>query len=790
MAPVFAKTSGVRTSASAVFEGKNSVAAVTQAVATFEAVLTPYFQMRVQKPSKPGGTAVTLTDADLFAIAKHWDMLSPSFKALYLKATQIPADMKQYVSPSGHFEIYYYTSGIEAVDVTDTIGYSSSDWRTRTHTPNGVPDYVDEVAFAADSAWSMEIDGFGFKSPWPDVDAVHTSDRYKISLRYIRDEYGYPDPSTYANTFPQAPAPSGNIGFTSYIELRNEWNESGWSENNLDYTTHPEKAVRVTCCHEFFHGVQFTMARLNNSPLYVDDFPATFLEASAVLMEDLGFDYVNDYFQYAKDFLKNPFKTTFEYIYDPNDDIYKNALATMYLFQFAYPSPRIDFIKNLLFNNYRQFTKFYNNLILASGQAGRTWADLLGSFYTGSYYTGGRAVAGRFIKDAPLLDADWDYLQDQTDRSFSVAKTVQPFGMNTFSFTKHNGGAGALSLQFVGDPPDAGDTDTSAVWSVHCILKKDTVPAHDSIITVPNLSATRANLVINSWQDYTEALVIGTNARYDHARQATVAFLPCGVTLHKGDSAFFTSAPAGTPLAAPYATVSVRAHSDLSCSLSIASTIRSSLFDSAARMDSLVSAGALYDISFPLTWSYDASMQLSIAEIRQSIENIAASFSISDSLFDVCRWDDAARSWKPCKSQFVAGLSTDSLKYNRRCALSIPGIYGMFGLLPNSGRDSIPTFVAFPNPARIKKDGRIKLQGKNILEIWIYSVDGGLVSHAVKGQNTQARSLPETTYGFEWKLCSTSGAAVPPGVYYARVGYKNEATRGMTKKLQKIFVLP
>jgi hypothetical protein len=31
---------------------------------------------------------------------------------------------------------------------------------------------------------------------------------------------------------------------------------------------------------------------------------------------------------------------------------------------------------------------------------------------------------------------------------------------------------------------------------------------------------------------------------------------------------------------------------------------------------------------------------------------------------------------------------------------------------------------------------------------------------------------------------------VPPGVYYARVGFKNEKTRGMTKKLQKIFVLP
>jgi hypothetical protein len=270
-----------------------------------------------------------------------------------------------------------------------------------------------------------------------------------------------------------------------------------------------------------------------------------------------------------------------------------------------------------------------------------------------------------------------------------------------------------------------------------------------------------------------------------------VVFLPCGVTFHKGDSAFFTSAPAGTPLTAPYATVSVRAHSDLSCSLSIASTIRSFLFDSAARKDSLVPAGALYDISFPLTWSFDAGMHLSITEIKQTVENIAASNSIPDTLFDICRWDDTARKWIRCWSKLVPGVPSDSLTYSRRCFDSIPGVYGMFGLLPNPDRDFISsTFVAFPNPARIKKDGLIRFQGKNILEVWIYSINGGLISHAVKDENGQTRSLPETTYGFEWKLCSTSGTAVPPGVYYARVGFKNEQTRGMTKKLQKIFVLP
>jgi len=36
------------------------------------------------------------------------------------------------------------------------------------------------VAWALDSAWSMEIDGFGFVQPIPYVDATHNSNRFKV----------------------------------------------------------------------------------------------------------------------------------------------------------------------------------------------------------------------------------------------------------------------------------------------------------------------------------------------------------------------------------------------------------------------------------------------------------------------------------------------------------------------------------------------------------------------------------------------------------------------------------
>ena len=69
--------------------------------------------------------------------------------------------MTMYQSQRGIFEIYYATSGDDSVESADVYGYGAGTWREATG-PNGVPDYIDEVAWAFDSAWSMEIDQFQF----------------------------------------------------------------------------------------------------------------------------------------------------------------------------------------------------------------------------------------------------------------------------------------------------------------------------------------------------------------------------------------------------------------------------------------------------------------------------------------------------------------------------------------------------------------------------------------------------------------------------------------------------
>src|SRR5271157_3502884 len=209
-----------RASASSLLAGKTTLAQIKQAIPAFEAALLPYFQRRAGVKGALSGPVVAPTDADLFALAKYWNLLSPSFKATYELGTGIPPTWKAYVSPGGNFEIWYDTSGQEPVSRTDTFGYDPNNWRNRLHGPNGVPDYIDLVAYAADSAWSMEINGFGFVKPWPLVDAAHPSSRYKFCIRQFTGD----DAGVYAYTWywPYGPAPAG-IGFRCYTELRNDW---------------------------------------------------------------------------------------------------------------------------------------------------------------------------------------------------------------------------------------------------------------------------------------------------------------------------------------------------------------------------------------------------------------------------------------------------------------------------------------------------------------------------------------------------------------------------------------
>jgi hypothetical protein len=781
---VSAKTvSGALRAAPTFAAAAASPAQLNQAIRNFESLYAPFFQAKAGTIPVPGTGLAIPSQADLFSLAKYWNLFSTSFRTLYTKATEIPAGMKKYVSPGGHFEVYYARSGNDSLDPTDTIGYGSQSWRSRQHSPNGIPDYVDEVAFAADSAWSMEIQRFGFVKPLAYTDNNYPSSNYKIDITNF-----YPDDQDYAFTYFQYANTTGTIGVPSHINIRTEWDSPNFNKANLDYARHPEKAIYVTLVHEFFHAIQYSSARavrsIDDKNLFLDDFPVTWTEGVAVLMEDLGFDYINDYWQYMPDFFSRPDSSTFMYKADSYKDMYKNGLAAQYLFYHAADTPGIGFFRTMYDNNYTALTRFDENVYRTAAAFNRTWPEMLGSFNAASYYTGSRTVGSRFVPDADSFP-QWSYAVDDAGQRLSLMKAVRPFAMQTFSHVNQHGNSDTLHIDFSGDTLVPAGTEAYGVWNVRCILKKNDSAADDSLIAFPLPSRGSGTLVVAGWHRFTEALVIATNGRYDRIRQATVTFETCGITILKGATRLYGAPIPDSGQRPPYALLTVNALTNLACSLSIAVTDPGPAAKKSALQDSLIGTGTYYEVSFPPSWQYNASMRLLIAEPMAAVQAIAAAYKCSDSVFYMFRWDSGSLRWSKCLP--VTWSSRDSI-YRWQCAVNVPGIYAVFAQLFTPDSSGLP-FVAFPNPVHMRGGGTCNFQGNSLVELWIYSIDGTLVSHALRGSGASP-SIAETRDGFEWRLISSSGKRVAPGIFYAYVGYKDEKTKGMRKKSQKLFVLP
>jgi len=502
---------------------------VTQAsIQAFEARLRPYLQSR-----RRGARSVNALPAsqlpredDFLALAAVWSKLDPSFLALYQAA--VSPNSQGYdscLSPGGHYVIYYTTNpdSADAVDPTDTIGFGpdSSNWRTKTSGPNHIPDYIDQVAFSCDSAWSMEVNRFGFHQPASMSSNGGASSRYHFFATETGEGY-------YGQTFPDAPFPGSAIGFFAHCEVRGNWTDPIWdiggSDSTLNYNIHPENAAHVTCVHENFHGIQFSMLWNQqgvNNPF--DYFPLGWIEGTAVMMEHLGFDDIKDYLQYATAFFSAP--DSMPFLVDDNENIlYSNSLLTIFLFEKAPASPRIDFPKTIFYNNYNYTNgiPFDTNLRATSGDStfNTTWVGLLNRFHTGSYFTGIRADTSRFDLDAALMPW-WAVTPDSSAASYSITKTVYPYAMQTFDYKPNTAGPfDTLTINLA--CTDSAATVPTPRWAASCIVRGSGLP--DSVITLPFDTFGNASCVITGFRARNEVLVIPTNGDPESDGFAAVSF--------------------------------------------------------------------------------------------------------------------------------------------------------------------------------------------------------------------------------------------------------------------------
>lgn len=163
---------------------------------------------------------------------------------------------EMHLSPSGRFSISYEITGDDAVPLEDI------DPR------NGVPDYVDEVAAAADSSYNHQVQTLGYSNPIP------AGQTYRIEI-FDLPFYG----QTYISNG------------TTIIQIENDFSEEEGFPPNTDPEGDVIGAIKVTIAHELKHAIQYAATGWNGET-------DLWAEMDATLMEEVVYDNVNDYYNY------------------------------------------------------------------------------------------------------------------------------------------------------------------------------------------------------------------------------------------------------------------------------------------------------------------------------------------------------------------------------------------------------------------------------------------------------------------------------------------------------------
>ncbi len=442
--------------------------------------------------------------SDLQKIAQNWNYLSNGFKKIYIDAISIPNDYLAYKSKGFGIEVYFTTNGINAVDTTDTWGIDSLNWHKRNPAKNGIPDYVEEVAWSLDSAWNLEVNRFGFPKPYP----YNSSSNASYIVQIVSENAG-----NYGLTYPTGPI-QGSSGFMSLVTIRNNWH--GWDYNEIiNYESHPESGIRVTCAHELFHAIQYRMSKNVKEDIFLDDFPVSWLEATSGMMEELAFGDVNDFTQYAKSYFDNPTLFT-AFGKSTGTEIYANSLITLFTYKRLGDSTGINFFRSIFLRNMSGPFNFNDLIKYASELSGLSWTENLGLFYSLSFFTADRVYKNRFLDDASLLPA-WKYLIGEGNKDSIISKVVLPWSVQFVSYL-NEGNEGNI-LKFTGRVSGVDNKN----FSLHVITRANS-GTYDSIIKIDISGIDTITGEIINWNTMSEAILVLTNGDRDNNLSFKIGF--------------------------------------------------------------------------------------------------------------------------------------------------------------------------------------------------------------------------------------------------------------------------
>lgn len=274
-----------------------------------------------------------------------------------------------YSFASDGFMIHYSTEGENAVPTADK-------------NQNGVPDYVDSVAFYFEYAKKVFNEQIGYKLPLVDDTIGGGKDLFDVYLMDIGKEGYY----GYAVLEDKVVSAEGGEMYRAFTVIDNDFSPTDSSYfNSKKRPTYLEtgiNAVRFTAAHEYHHAVQFAYS-LSVSLLH---------ELTSTWMEYRVIPKAYDFLQFHSHFLKYPSHYNFG---DGSDAI--NGYPLSIFAEYAY----VQYGDKFLLRTWQLIGKGINGYVamdsafkeLGSNGLVREWRE----FSRWLYYTGKRSVEGKYL---------------------------------------------------------------------------------------------------------------------------------------------------------------------------------------------------------------------------------------------------------------------------------------------------------------------------------------------------------------------------------------------------------
>lgn len=373
-------------------------------------------------------------------IKANWDRFSAKTRGILESYITRPTfNFPEDSLDTPHFRIHYVTEGDSTVP--------NEDW---VHTCGEVLEHV----------WDTETGVLGYNPPPSDSLNPDTSDnggdgRYDVYLVDLSIYYlGYTQGEYFIS--PQS------LSATSYIVLDNDYLNYGSLHSQIQW-------LQVTFAHEFFHAVQMGYDATeyeyenNNAKPY-------WMEMSAVWMEDMVYDDVNDYRGYLPSFFNHPEWSLKTFGYNPQTDEARHPYGSCVWPIYLSEKFGRDIIKDIWDkcgevpeNNAIDYPLGKSATDKALEARGSNFEDAFREFMVWNYLTGDRARTQLFYSEGdlfPKLKVDsLHYHTADTVYSPSGPNNPQGLGSNYIVFRPQEE-QGGLKLTF---SPATGEYQITAV---------------------------------------------------------------------------------------------------------------------------------------------------------------------------------------------------------------------------------------------------------------------------------------------------------------------------------------